>query len=213
MSEGPSQRILKALREIIRLTPEEREAIVRLGLPIYDSLVIGYLKDAARLLARDESLAVMERDRLWSSWWQGMKAALQGALRLSENEPLIMALAVVGALLPGVYTRASLRGFKALEDALLEAQRTTISPRRERVERRQRLQDHIRRTAVWMGPSGIPHVAAEPPSAAHHEVWGVVFTHPHTAEIVQLVEAVLPIASQPSGGGTLVVPLPGGDAS
>jgi hypothetical protein len=155
----------------------------------------------------------MERDRLWSGWWQGMQAALQGALRLSENEPLTMALAVVGALLPGVYPRASLRGFKALEDALLEAQRSTISPRRERVERRQRLQDRIQRTAVWMGPSDIPQIAMEPPSAAHREIWGIVFTYPYAAEIVQLVEAVLPIVSQPSGGGTLVVPLPGGDAS
>ncbi len=218
MSEARSQRIHRALRELSRLAPEDRESIVRLELPVYDSLVLGYLKDAARLLAGDETLAVMERDRAWALWWQGMQTALQGALRLRDNEPLVMAVAVVRALLPGVYPRASLRGFKALEDALLEAQRSTISHKRERIERRQRVQDRIRRVSVWIGPSNVVWPGADPPPAdparrPYREVWGTVFTHARARDIVRLVHAVLPIISHPSDGGTLVVPLPGGDAS
>lgn len=215
MSEGHSQRIRRALRELARLTPGERDAIVQLGLPIYDSLVFGYLRDAARLLAGDEAFAVMERDQAWAHWWQGMQAALQGALRLRGNEPLIMSLAIVRALLPGVYPHASLRGFKALGDALREAQRSTVSPKRERVERRERLQDRVRRVSVWMGPSNVPRLAADRTDTSStgpdREVWGVTFTHPKAAEIVRLVGAVLPVTSQPADGGTLIVPLPADD--
>lgn len=214
MPSQDRQRILRALRDVEGLTEPERLAIAGLGLPAYESQVIGYLRVARSLLARDGMLSVMARDVAWANWLAGIDAALDGALRFSENEPLVTALGLAAALLPAAYPQARLRGFKALDDALLAAQRGVTLHKRERTVDRAHLRDRFARIIVWIGPnSELRRDDAlsdnERESLRHNgyrETWGVTFASPVAAVAIRLLAYVIPIVSQITARSTIVAP-------
>lgn len=214
MSPQDRQRILRALRDVEGLTEPERLAITGLGLPPYESQVIGYLCVARSLLARDGALSVMQRDLAWAGWLEGIDAALEGALRFSENEPLVIALGLAGALLPAAYPQARLRGFKALDDALLAAQRGVTLHKRERVVDRARIRDRFARVVVWIGPDGelrrddgldeAERAALQ--GLGYRETWGVAFSSPAAREAIRLLGNAIPVVSQAAASNTVVAP-------
>lgn len=216
MSVSPDERIRKELSAIEHLAESEHERIAVLGLPLYESMVIGYLRAACHLLAHDAELSVMARNEAWARWRDGINRALEGAMRFRENEPLVMAIGVLNALLPGVYPQASLRGFKSLEDVLATAQRSATALKRERSRRRRRMRDRILRINVWVGPAGdilqdAPLGDEQRDKLAEHgyqNVWGVKFDYHQPEGVVWLVRPVLPVVSQPGEGGTLAAPRP-----
>lgn len=214
MPVPPDARIQQDLREIEHLSDGECLAIASLGLPLYESVVLGYLRAACHLLERDAGWSISFRDEAWAEWQSGIAAAIEGAMRFRENTPLVMAIGVLGALLPGVYSQATLRGFKALDDALMIAQRSATALKRERKRQRIRIRDFIRRIDVWVGPAGdiLPN---EPLTAeqrreltdhGYQNVWGVRMNYHQPEGVVWLVRAVLPIVAQPGEGGTLLAP-------
>lgn len=207
-------RIQQDLKAIEQLSDDERQTIASLGLPLYESVVIGYLRAACHLLDRDAGWSVAFRDETWATWQAGITAAIEGTMRFRENAPLVMAIGVLGALLPGVYSQATLRGFKALDDALVTAQRSATALKRERRRQWMRLRDAIRRIDVWVGPAGDilpnePLTAEQRTELTEHgyqNVWGVQIDYHQPEGVVWLVRAVLPVVAQPGSGGTLIAP-------
>lgn len=216
MAGPPSDRILKALAVVERLGQHEAREIAVLGLPLYESLVVGYLRAACRLLERDADFTVAARDQAWMAWQDGINPAIEGAMRFRENEPMVMAIGVLSGLLPGVYPHATLRGFKSLDDALLTAQRGAMALKRERAKHRLRMRDRISRVSVWVGPAG--DIVQDPPlndeqrrdlaGRGYQNVWGVSFNYHQPEGVAWLVRAVLPVVVQPGDGVTLTAPRP-----
>ncbi|HLV45332.1 MAG TPA: hypothetical protein VKY39_10255 [Aggregatilineales bacterium] len=216
MAARPSDRTLKALYAIERLGQDEAREIAALGLPLYESLVVGYLRAACRLLEQDANFTVAARDQAWTEWQNGINLAIEGAMRFRENEPMVMAIGVLGGLLPGVYAHATLRGFKSLEDALLTAQRGALALKRERSKYRLRMRDRISRVSVWVGPAG--DILQDQPlndeqrralsEHGYQNVWGVSFNYHQPEGVAWLVRAVLPVVVQPGDGVTLTAPRP-----
>ncbi len=211
----PTQRrVLIALREVQGLPEADCLALAGLNLPLYDTLVIAYLRLARLLLADDASFNVLGRSEVWDRWYRGMLLALDGALRFRENIPLTITLGVISTLLPGLYPRASLRGFKMLQDALREAQRGGGDLRRQRSRQRIRLQDIIFRTPLWVGPAGDIVRDSDLSSGeraslleqGYREVWGATFIYYRPDSVLPLIEAVLSVMWKTVGNTTLVAP-------
>ena len=216
MPTYPDERVRRELNEIELLSEQDRRQIAALGLPFYESAVIGYLRAACEMLRRDSSLSVLERDQAWLKWREGIDRALEGAMRFRENEPLVMAIGVLSALLPGVYPTATLRGFKAIEDVLTTAQRSAMALKRQRSKHRRRMRDRIARVSVWVGPAGDilqdtllnDEQRSELAARGYHNVWGVQFEYHQPEGVMWLVRSVLPAVAQRGEGGTLAAPRP-----
>ncbi len=218
MADHDRQPVIRALLTVEGLSRDEAVEIAALGLPIYESMAIGYLRTALRLFERDAALGADQRVAAWSAWSQGMREAVDGAMRYRENQPLIIAMGVLSALIPGLFPHASLRGFTALEEAIKAAQKQLSGIKRERAAYHPRLKDILVREQVWIGPAGeirrgaaLPAAEREALAAAGwHEVWGIHFDYFRPEEIVRLVAAVLPVAAQTFKGGGIVA-APGGE--
>lgn len=217
MPVPPNDLIRRELRAIEQLTDADRDRVVFMGLPQYESTVIGYLRAACHLLESDGEMSVLERDLTWSRWQAGVDQAIEGAMRFRENEQLVMAIGVLCGLLPGVYPRATLRGFKSLEDALATAQRCATALKRERARHRRRMRERVERLSVWVGPAG--DILQDRPlndlqrqelrQRGYENVWGVQFNYHQPEGVMWLVRAVLPVVARPGEHGTLAAPRPG----
>jgi hypothetical protein len=214
-----TRRIMTALRQIKALPGSEHSEIIGLGLPLHESLVVAHLRVAGHLLANDTSLDVLRRNETWTHWLEDITYALEHALRYRENDPLVVTLGVVRFLYLHIYPHASLRGFKALDDAISAATRELTAVKRERSRQRLDLRDVVQRAAVWVGPAGGPGglvyrddaLNGEECSMLHErgyrQVWGVEVQYSHTDRVIFLVRGVLPVACQPSGSGALIAAL------
>lgn len=208
--------IRRELNAIEELTDADRERVMHLGLPQYESTVIGYLRAACRLLERDGEMSVLERSNAWARWQAGIDQALEGAMRFRENEQLVMAIGVLCGLLPGVYSHATLRSFKALEDALTTAQRCATVLKRERSRYRRRMRERVERVSVWVGPAGDilqdhslnDRQRQELQKRGYENVWGVQFSYHQPEGVMWLVRAVLPVVAQSGEQGTIAAPRP-----
>lgn len=213
MTREDSQHILRALEHIKHLSKAEYEAISALGLPVYESLVLAYLRVAAHLFERDSSFSMLEREQKWSEWEDHFTQAVEGAMRYRENEPLVVAIGVFSALMPSVYPHAFLRGFKAMEDALHSAQRTGTEFKRERMRRR-RISDMLSRVYVWVGADGemvrdgglSEEERASLTERRYRGVWGVACDYHRLEPVIKLVRAVLPITSRRIDSVTILAP-------
>ena len=100
MADRQNRQTLKALRDKKRLSKMDREAIVELGLPVYESMVLEYLKVAGYLLAQDADFDWQARDKAWQEWKGNISNVLDWALRYHRNDILVMAVCIVTALFP-----------------------------------------------------------------------------------------------------------------
>lgn len=215
MMSDQMERLRRALREIKMLTEHDHDSMAQLNLSMPEALVIAYLRAAHRLLEQDSTFDALGRERAWAGWLDGISEALEEALRYRENEPLVMAVGVVSALLPSLHPQAFLRGFKTLEDAVMRAQRTAISYKRERMQARRRVKDAVARAYLWLGPEGdiMEHSALTPEGRAialasgYTGVWGVVLKAHHPEAIVRLAGTALPLLAHGSADRVLIAPI------
>lgn len=205
---GPLDR---ALLDIRPLEAADRERLAALGLAPPDARVLGWWRAACHLLDRDSLFSVMMRDDAWHRWEASASQALEEALIYRENEDLLLALAIINDLLPGVYERAMLRGFKAVTTVLATCQRHGLPVKRERREAPARIEDRVRRLAVWVAPDGTIRdaVLSDPDrrqlvETGWREEWGVSFQHAHPSVIMMQVCAILDASWQTAEGNTLV---------
>ncbi|GAB4477977.1 MAG: hypothetical protein Kow00124_21840 [Anaerolineae bacterium] len=194
--------VYKALQDIPLLLDEDRHAISTLGLPIYESLVIGHLKAAGELLARDDLFTMAMRQEAWARWLSAITAALDGALRYRENELLAIVVKLCAALYPALHPRAVLTGFKILDDAARYAEQGPVAiHKRERRRHYVRLQDIIVRVSAWQDAAGeLYHSEVDNPTARAHrlregwqEVSAVRLSYHRPGEVLRLLEAILPV--------------------
>ncbi len=210
--------VYKALQDIPLLLDEERHAISTLGLPVYESLVIGHLKAAGELLARDDLFTVAMRQGAWARWLIETTAALDGALRYRENEPLTIAVKLCAVLYPALHPRAMLVGFKMLDDAARYAEQGPVNiHKRERRRRYMRLQDMIVRVSAWQDAAGelhhseddTPTVRARCLREGWQEISAVQLTYHRPGEVLRLLEAILPVRWIMKPGGVVIAARPG----
>jgi len=205
---GPLDR---ALLGIEPLAAEDRTRLAELGLAVPDARVLGWWRAACYLLDRDSLFSVMMRDDAWHRWEESAREALEEALLYRDNEDLLLALAIINGLLPGVYDRATLRGFKAVTTVLANCQRRGMPMKRERREAPARVEDRVRLLAVLISPDGAIRGAALPDSdrrqlldSGWREDWGAAFQHAHPSIIMMQVCAVLDASWQTADDITLV---------
>lgn len=205
--KAPGDQIIKALRRVKDLSKSSREAIAGLGLNVYESLVIGYLKQAYVLLIRDPSLDMHRRQRMWRNWQNSIKTALDDALRYRHNENLVMVVGITAALFPTLDLRASLLAYKTLSEAALFAERRGTTYKRERTEQLRRIKDRVYRIGVYVSRDGqvisADHLSASDRNAltekGYLECSGITFTAEDPERILRLVEAIIPVVWSSEG--------------
>jgi hypothetical protein len=204
---APDNQIIKALRRVKDLSKTSRRAIADLGLNAFESLVVGYLKQAYVLLIRDPSLDMHRRQRMWHNWQRSIKMALDDALRYRHNENLVMLVGVTAALFPTLDLRASLLAYKTLNEAALFAERRGTTYKRERSAQFRRIKDRIYRVGVYVSRDGqvIPsdNLSVVDRSAltekGYLECSGITFTADDPEGIIRLVEVVIPVVWNSEG--------------
>ncbi len=199
--KAPDDQIIKALRRIKELSKSSREAIAGLGLNVYESLVIGHLKQAYVLLIRDPGLDLHRRQRMWYNWRLSIRTALDDALRYRDNETLVMAVGVTAALFPTLDLRASLLAYKTLNEAALFAERRGTTYKRERSERLHRVKDRVCRIVLYVSGDGQVIAADHLSGAERHtleedgyrECSGISFTADYPERILRLIQVIIPV--------------------
>lgn len=207
-----SDSIRRALADIQPLAAEDIDRIAGMGLVPPDAAVLGWWRAACHLLDRDSLFTVMLRDEAWARWESQAGQALEEALLYRDNEELLLALAVINALLPGVYEHATLRGFKGVVTVLATCQRYGSSVKRQRRISLRRIEDRVAHRPILVGADGTlrDEVLADADrqrllDAGWQERWCASFQHVHAAEVVRFVGAVLDVTWQMQGGDTVVV--------
>jgi hypothetical protein len=214
MSDRDPQRMLRALRAIRTLPQPDLDKFALLQRSQHEVLIAAYLRAACTLLGRDAAMSVMERTHSWNEWHEAVCKVINEAMLYREQPQIVLTIGVAGALLPGVYPHASLIGFKTLEDVLIIAQRELTLFKRERARRRLHIRELIARVAVWVGPRGELRRDADLPAeerqklaeAGWRDTWGAQFSYQPARDVLELVEAVLPVVWQVSGDAVLVAP-------
>ena len=182
--------VLAALSLLPDLTALDRAGIAALRLPVYDSIVVGHLRRAYHLLARDGDFNWELRELTWHAWQTQMSGALEDSLRLRKNEPLIVALGVCASLFPLAHQGAGLMGYKTINDAVTLAQRGGFNPKRERVNQPLRIKDWIERVPLWVTPAGEISDAEVDGSI---ETSGCALRYLNPEPVLEIVGCVLPI--------------------
>lgn len=209
------QQVARAVHAIPGLTREDRRAIIALDLPIYDSLVVAYLKLARYLLNKDSRFNWEAREKTWHMWRDQMLDALEGSLRYRENDSLIVAVAVCVTLFPAVHQGAGLMAYKILDDVVTQAQRSGYNAKRERVQLRPRVKDLIQRVSVWIRATDLvsdahlsPPERADLAASGATQAWGVSLNYQDAVYVMHVVNAVVPIRWLRGDTLTLLTPVP-----
>ncbi|NDJ35991.1 MAG: hypothetical protein GYB64_15150 [Chloroflexi bacterium] len=203
--------VIKAVCSIDGLAYPDAIHIARLNLSIYESMVIGYLRQAHYKLRMRRSLSVDE-------WQAHIIHAVDGALRYREREQMIMAMALAMTLITTVHG-----GTWGLQRAFEQVQRSALRrvqvKKAERRVRRLVPSDMIRRIPVWVklpdaviAGYNVPAEAAERMRmTGYSEVWGIEFAHriSDVNGILLRLEGVMPIIWRMDGDLTLIAPLEG----
>lgn len=215
MDDEQRGRTLKALHQVKGLSARDGEAIADLGIPLWESLVLAYLRIARDLLARDSTFDVQARQEIWNAWKSQIMRALDEGLRYRKNDRLVTAVSIVAALYPALNLGARLTGYKMLDDVVRFAQWDGVSLKRERRARHIRLKDRILKCGLWVAASGLlirdrDLSQTERDSLVDQgycEIWGLEIDYPHVEAAIPLVKAVLPVVWQTEGSVTLIAPL------
>lgn len=198
------------------LTQDDQATILALGLPLYDSLIVAYLRVAGELLSRDNILYPELKISAWQRWIASLDDAVQQMLATHENEELVITIGLASLLFPGAYPRATLTAYTTLTDAWERA----LSRRAARIERPRKragaaLRRRLRRAAGWLNPvTGSIRLPGDGVSArklkaeGYEEVSAIAVTHDEPAQIVPLISAILPVATHPLRDGMLFIALP-----
>jgi len=205
--------VYRALKEIPLLEDTQRREISALGLPVYESLVLGHLRAAGELLARDNLLTIDLRKEAWDRWLDDLRNALTGAMRYRENEPLLITVGICAVLYPALHPRAMLVGFKTLDDAAALAE-YELNPRRKREGARGwlRFQDVLRRTSAWLRPDGRLLPAADLSPADQRalcengcrEVGAILLRYKHAERVTEIAKSILPLVTLTTHDGLLL---------
>lgn len=208
--------ILKALRQIEKLPEPDRLAIIALGLGLYDSLVLGHMKEAGILLREDASHPWQIGAVIWQKWAEATEQALENALRYRKNDALVLAVAVVVALYPILRLGARLAAYRALSNISRSAQRSGFSLKRERRAQPLRTGDIITRREFCLTPDGQIYLPspvtggpeAPPSDQCHERLLGIEVDYYNVEPVIRLVDAVIPVYWKAEGSRAFIIPRP-----
>jgi hypothetical protein len=202
------EQVKRLLQEIKGLSADERQRVVALELPIFESLVMAEMCRAHSLLARDHAFDWKQREQEWHAWRDHMLRAVEASLRYHTNDAMIIAMGVCAALFPLVHRGAGLMGYKTLDDIIMTSQRTGNANKKERAELRLRVKDLVARVSVWECPPDqllLHHEAVSNGEAT--ESAGIALEYSDPKNVIRLVECVMPIRWQVRPDKTLIVPV------
>lgn len=195
-----SRIIVESLRGIEGLTRDDRASIVALNLTPYESMIVGYLKQANYLLSRDHRLSLHAREETWHKWRHNITLPLNGTLRYREKEPLVQAIVATFALFPGMHPHASLTAYKALDDIIAVSLKGS-TPKLERKRRALHPTKQIGHVPLWLKPPDQivrdtelgPQDRERLVRAGYYEMSGVEFRTVRPDTIIKIVGGVIPI--------------------